>query len=100
MIAGRPTNLWLGLVTALFGATGGTLIVLGVDPAVVGTLVSAWAGVAGAGIALVAGQPPTLSPGDSFNVATPPGQPNYVTTVAHPPAQDPPPIAVPDDPPG
>lgn len=96
MIAGRPTNLWLGLATAIAGALGTTLLVIGVDPAVVAQLVSACAGVAGAAIALVAGQPPTLSPGDTFTVQTPKGQPDYETTVAHPPAQDPPPVVKPD----
>lgn len=96
MIAGRPTNLWLGLATAIAGALGTTLLVLGVDPAIVAQLVSAYAGVAGAVIALVAGQPPTLNPGDTFTVQTPKGQPNYETTVAHPPAQDPPPVPVTD----
>ena len=92
MIAGRPTNLWLGLVTALTGAITATLIALGFDPVVVGTIAGVWTGVIGAGITLIAGQPPTLAPGDTFNVSTPAGQPNYVTTVAHPPAQDPPPV--------
>jgi hypothetical protein len=46
----------------------------------------------GAVIALVANQPPTLAPGDTFNVTTPAGQPNVVTTVATPPAADKPPV--------
>lgn len=92
MILGRPVNLWLGLVTSVFGAIGVTLIVLGVDPAVVGTLISAYTGVAGALITVVAGQPPTLNPGDTFHTTTPAGQPTYETTVATPPAHDPPPV--------
>lgn len=95
MIRGRPTNLWLGLVTAISGAIGVTLIALGVDPTVVATLISAYTGVAGAIIAVIAGQPPTLSPGDTFITATPAGQPNAITTVATPPAQDEPPLVVP-----
>lgn len=96
MIAGRPTNLWLGLVTAGSGAVTATLIALGFDPVLVGTISGAWVGVIGAGIALIAGQPPTLAPGDTFKVETPAGLPNYTTVVAHPPAQDPPPVPTPD----
>jgi hypothetical protein len=91
MIRGRPTNLWLGLTTSVFGAIGVTLIVLGVDPAVVGTLISAYTGVAGAVITVIAGQPPTLNPGDQINVTTPKGQPTATATVAAPPAADAPP---------
>ncbi len=88
MIRGRPTNLWLGLTTSVFGAVGVTLIVLGVDPAVVGTLISAYTGVAGAVITVIAGQPPTLNPGDQYNVTTPAGQLTATNTVATPPAAD------------
>lgn len=97
MIFGRPTNLWLGLATALSGAVVATLIALGFDPVVVGTLGGVWTGVLGAGILLIANQPPTLAPGDKFITQTPPDQDNYVTTVAQPPAADPPPVRV-DDP--
>lgn len=85
MILGRPTNLWLGLATATVGAVTVTLIALGFDPAIVGLVAGAWGGVAGAAIALVAGQPPTLAPGDKFKIETASGQPNYETTVATPP---------------
>lgn len=97
MIAGRPTNLWLGLTTAISGAVVATLIALGFDPVVVGTLGGVWGGVLGAAILLIANQPPTLAPGDTFKVTTPPGEPTYETTVAHPPAQDPPPQPVAGD---
>ncbi len=40
----------------------------------------------GAVIAVVANQPPTLSPGDSYAIQTPKGSPNYTATVASPPA--------------
>lgn len=63
-----------------------TLIALGVDAVVVGTIAGAVGGVAGAAIALVAYQPPTLTPGDTFITQTPKGQPNYETVVAAPPA--------------
>lgn len=94
MIAGRPTNLWLGLTTAISGAVVASLIALGFDPAIVGTLGGVWQGVLGAGILLIANQPPTLNPGDTFHTTTPAGQPNAVTTVATPPAADPPPVMV------
>ena len=42
----------------------------------------------------LANQPPTLAPGDKFTVKPPGDEANYTTTVAHPPAQDPPPVAV------
>ena len=92
MIAGRPTNLWLGLVSAIAGAVSSTLLVLGVDPAVVAALLGGYVTVAGSVIALIAYLPPTLNPGDTFHVTTPAGQPNATSTVATPPAADPPPV--------
>lgn len=86
MIAGRPTNLWLGLSTAIVGAISVSAVVLGADPTVVATLGGAWGGVIGAAIALVANQPPTLAPGDPYKIATPSGEPNYAAIVATPPA--------------
>lgn len=92
MILGRPTNLIVGAFQALVGAV---VIVLAnlvppidIPGAVVGAIVLAF----GALIALVANQPPTLNPGDTFHVTTPTGQPNAVTTVATPPAADKPPV--------
>lgn len=84
MIAGRPTNLWLGLTTAIVGAVTVTAVVLGADPTVVATLAGAWGGVIGAVIALVSGQPPTLNPGDTFKIQTPAGQPNTTGVVTPP----------------
>lgn len=81
MIAGRPTNLWLGLTTATVGALSVTAVVLGADPTVVAMLGGAWGGVIGAAIALVANQPVTLNPGDSFQIRTPGGQPNTTGVV-------------------
>lgn len=86
MILGRPTNLWLGLTTAVSGAIAGTLILFGHDPVLVGTAASLWQAVLGAGIALVAGGPPTLNPGDPYKIVTEGPQPNYQATVAKPPA--------------
>lgn len=71
------------------------MLILGtlVPPIVIPSAVVAGVVLAfGAIIALIANQPPTLNPGDTFNVTTPSGQPNSVTTVATPPAADPPPI--------
>lgn len=95
MILGRPTNLWLGLVTAAVSGLSFTLLTLKVDPTVVAGVGAALTGILGAIIAIVAYQPPTLAPGDTFNIATPAGQPNYVTTVAHPPTADAPPVPEP-----
>lgn len=92
MILGRPTNLWLGFLTAATGFVGILASAIGhpLDPAVLGGAVA----VEGSFILLVAYAPPTLSPGDTFKVATPAGQPSYETTVATPPSADPPPKPV------
>jgi hypothetical protein len=96
VILGRPTNLWLGFVTALVGfASVSAVAVFHADPAVVATVGGSATGLLGAGVVLVAGQPPTLSPGDTFHVQTPNGQPNQTTTVATPPAHDAPPVPEP-----
>lgn len=77
MIAGRPTNLWLGFVTAAVGLVSVTAVtVFNVDPTAVATLAGAVTGLLGALVVLIAGQPPTVSPGDKINVVTPAGQPN------------------------
>lgn len=81
MIAGRPTNLWLGLTSAISGAIAATLIFLGFDPVGVGTLAGVWQGVLGATITLIAGQPPTVNTGDKINVITPEGEPNKTIAV-------------------
>ncbi len=86
MIFGRPTNLWLGLATAIVGALSVSAVALGADPAIVATLSGAWGGVVGAIILVVANQPPTLKVDDTYTIATPKGQPNYTATVAAPPA--------------
>lgn len=76
MIFGRPTNLWLGLSTAIVGAITVTLVAAGFDPTLVATVSGAWGGVVGAMIVVIAGQPPTVNSGDTVNVVTPAGQPN------------------------
>lgn len=82
MILGRPTNLWLGLATAIQGAIAITLISVGADAQIVGTVSGAWGAVFGAIILVVAGQPPALKPGDSYTVITEPSAPN-LTKVAN-----------------
>jgi hypothetical protein len=49
----------------------------------------------GFAVLFIANQPPTLNPGDTFKTVTPTGQPNYITTVAQPPAADAPPVPAP-----
>jgi hypothetical protein len=85
MIAGRPTNLWLGVATAVVSGLTFILLTAGVDPSVVAGVGAALTGLLGAVIALVAYQPPTLTAGDTYTIQTPKGQPNYEATVAPPP---------------
>lgn len=95
MIFGRPVNLWLGLTTTLLNLAVIALAAL-VPPVIIPAVVVGAANVAiAAVIAFVANQPPTLNPGDRFVTQTEPGVPNYVTTVATPPAADPPPEPAP-----
>lgn len=82
MIAGRPTNLWLGLTTAIVGAVQVTAVALHVDPTLVASLGGAWGLVIGAAVLLVAGQPPTVNAGDPIRIASANGAPP--TTVAAP----------------
>jgi len=85
MIFGRPTNLWLGVATAVVSGLSFILLTAGVDPSVVAGTGAALTGLLGAVIALVAYQPPTLLAGDTYTIQTPTGQPNYEATVAPPP---------------
>jgi hypothetical protein len=100
MIFGRPTNLWLGLLTAIQGAMAVTFVALGADPTIVATIGGAWAGAFGAVILVVAGQPPTVNEGDTINVITPPGSDNYQQTTARTPVQKTPEPAQPTGPAG
>jgi hypothetical protein len=96
MILGRPINLWLGFSTAVVGFVSVVAVsAFHADPIIVATVGGSATGLLGAGIGLVAGQPPTVNPGDTVHVTTPSGQPNYVTTIATPPAQDAPPVPEP-----
>ena len=96
MIWGRPQNLILGAITALFNVVILALKASGteVPPEIVAAVNVALAAV----ITLIAYQPPTLNPGDSFTVQTATGTPNYQTTVATPPAADAAPVMTPNAP--
>jgi hypothetical protein len=88
MFIGRPINAWNGLIA---GAIGLAITIIGVtQPAAIAQqwaiILGAIGGFLGLLIAFLAGQPPTLNPGDTFKTVTPAGQPNAVTTVAVPPA--------------
>jgi hypothetical protein len=77
MIFGRPTNLWIGFITAGVGFVSTTAIVaFHLDPVAVATIAGSATGVLGALVALVAIQPPTVQAGDRVNVHTPNGDPN------------------------
>lgn len=84
MIAGRPTNLWNGLVVAAVSLVSIVVMQLlpDVDGEVVATISAAVTLFLGAAIALVANQPPTLNPGDRYTVVTPADDPN-LTKVAN-----------------
>ena len=83
MILGRPTNLWLGLVTAVLGFIQVALLSVRpeIDPTQLGLVLGAAGLLLGAIIALIANQPPTLNTGDKVNVVTPAGEANKVITV-------------------
>jgi hypothetical protein len=88
MFLGRPTNLVAAAAAAVLNAV--VLMLAALTPpivipaAVVGGVNLALFAI----IALIANGPVTLAPGDSFNVQTEKGQPNFTTTVATPPAAD------------
>ncbi len=85
---GRPLNLWTGLIAA---AVSTSITIIGAtQPAATAQqwaiILGAIGGFLGFVVAFLAGQPPTLSIGDSYSIATPKGSPNYTATVATPPA--------------
>ena len=93
MIWGRPTNLWLGVVAQTLAVLQIVLVnIAHTDPVLTATLLGAIGLLVGSLISLVANQPPVVQPGDTVTVKTAGDQPNYTTTIAHPPAQDPPPV--------
>jgi hypothetical protein len=97
MLFGRPINLVVGAISAIINVVVLVLAAL-VPPIVIPAVIVSGVNVAAfAVIALIANAPPVLAPGDTFKVQTPAGQPNYETTVAHPPASDPPPVPKPED---
>lgn len=81
MILGRPTNLWLGVVSAALATLQIILVQLGYDATAVATILGAVGLLLGAIIALIANQPPTVAPGSTVNVQTPAGQDNRTVTV-------------------
>ena len=94
MFLGRPVNQWIGLISTIDSTI---ITIIGATQTAV--IAQQWAIILGAvGIALggivafLAGVPPTLAPGDTFTVKTAGDAPNYTTVVAHPPAQDAPPM--------
>jgi hypothetical protein len=91
VILGRPQNVALGAATAIFNVVALILASQGhpIEPTLYAGINLALAAI----IAFVAYQPPTLNPGQTFNVTTPAGQPAYQTVVATPPAADAPPVA-------
>jgi uncharacterized membrane protein len=84
MIFGRPTNLWLALVTAVLTFAQVVLvnIVPRIDAATVATILGSLGGVFAVAIALIANQPPVISSGDTVTVLTPKGQPDRKVTIS------------------
>lgn len=76
MILGRPTNLWLGLVTTTVALAQGLIVIFvpEANPTQIATAGALVVAALGAGIALIAGQPPVLNPGDPYTVKTASGQ--------------------------
>ncbi len=86
MLWGRPVNLWVGLISS----ADATLITI-IGATQTADVAQTWAIILGAvgaflgvAVSFLAGQPPTLSPGQTFNIQTPSGQPNSVGVVAPP----------------
>lgn len=81
MILGRPTNLVLGAITALFNVLVLVLAAL-VPPITIPAPVVGAANLAIAAlIAVIANQPPTVAAGSTVNVVQPGVTPNTQTTV-------------------
>lgn len=83
MILGRPTNLWLGLVTAVL-AFAQVIIVTTLpqyDPVSVATILGALGGLLSVVISFVANQPPTVVSGSTVKVVTPDDTPNVTRVV-------------------
>jgi len=76
MILGRPINLWSGLITSIIGLVALMAVLAGIDPMTVAQLTAAFTLVAGAVIALVANQNPSMLVGQQYTVVTPGTDPN------------------------
>jgi hypothetical protein len=86
MFLGRPVNLWVGLIG---GGVSTAISIIGATqtPEIAqqwAIILGAVGGFLGVLVAFLAGQPPTLAPGDTFHISTPAGQPNTVGVVTPP----------------
>jgi hypothetical protein len=80
MILGRPTNLWLGFLTAVTGL--GALVASATGNPIDAQIVAAVVIVEGSAVALISGQPPSINPGDTVRVSTPAGEPSRDVVVS------------------
>ena len=87
MIAGRPVSLWTGLIG---GAVGMLTTIIGATQSP--EVAQQWAIILGAVgaflglfVAFLAGQPPTVTEGDTVHVVTQAGQPNYTIEATNTP---------------
>ena len=83
MIFGRPTNLWLGLVTAGVAFAQVLTVTLrpDLDAKTVATVFGSFGALLAVVIVLIANQPPTVQPGGVVNIQTPAGEENRAITV-------------------
>lgn len=83
MIFGRPTSLWLGVVTAFLSFTQVVVVVAfpAFDPIQVTTILASLGGFLAVLVALIANAPAVVNQGDTIKVITPKGDLNYEATV-------------------
>lgn len=84
MILGRPVNLILGAITAIFNVVvvaSQTIPIPSLQPILNETLVPIINIAIAALITLIANQPPTVAAGDTVKVVTAAGEPNKTVTV-------------------
>jgi hypothetical protein len=86
MIFGRPADLVATAITALLNVL--VLIASSMGVSVTPEMVAALNIAAGAVIAVLAFQPPTVTSGGAVNVQTPSGQPNGTATLTVAPSGD------------
>lgn len=86
MFLGRPVNLWTGLISGISNAvlTMTAALLPSSQAQVVAICLGGFGTILGILIAFLAGQPPTLNPGDTFKITTPSGQPNTTGVVTPP----------------